>query len=402
MLKPLSLQTSRLLGRKTSSVWGEPSYVATARHSFMAYRRLGPATASAWLVLHGGPGGGSQPDLLQAFQLDRQQLIVPDQRGAGWSRPRGQSAGNHTEQLVADLECLRLKLGIARWSVLAGSWGTVLALCYARRHPQRVQRLVLRGAFDLRRAEIRGLLHPHPFSARPVARNRHWPRGSLNAYPRVLARLEQVFNIGAFCVASLHIIRCWNLLEQGAALHGMWRSLVHAAHLRDLQLAAAIRRNWAQLRRKRRQNEAGLDRTGISQADRRGWQKFRIQSHYLRHQGFLRPGDLDRAVRSLAVQGLPSDWVHGQFDAICPPANSRQWVMQTQDLKPGLARGHWPVAGHLAGEPGMRATLRRVVQSQPAPALPLAAGPAVRQVEPQQQWEPQWLDAGPSVPDVRR
>ena len=376
MLKPLPLQTARLLGRSPFPGWGEPDYVTTARSSRMAYRQLGPVTGTPWLVLHGGPGSGSQPDLLHAFQLDRHWVIVPDQRGAGLSSPHGRTAGNHTDQLVADLECLRLKLGIERWSLLAGSWGAVLALCYARRHPQRVERLVLRGAFGLRRAEIRGLLHPHPIRERAVAHQSHWPRSPLSGGPRVLARLEQVLQVGAPRVAVLRLIRCWGLLEQGAALHGMWRSMVHAASLRDQLLASEIRQNWAQLRRKRRQAEVGLNRPGIRQADRRGWQKFRLQSHYLRHKGFLRPGDLDRAVRALAKQGLPSDWLHGQFDAVCPPGNSQRWVKQIQGLQPGLARGHWPVAGHLAGEPAMRTALRCVVQSQPVTASQLAAVPA--------------------------
>ncbi|CAM3396567.1 alpha/beta fold hydrolase [Polaromonas hydrogenivorans] len=363
MLKPLPPHTARLLGRSPSLDWPGPAWVSTARHSRMAYRRLGPATGEPWLVLHGGPGSGSQPDLMQAFQPGRHQVIVPDQRGAGLSCPRGRSAGNHTDQLVADLECLRLKLGIERWSLLAGSWGCVLALRYAARYPQRVTRLVLRGAFGLRLAEIRGLLHPHPIRESTVARHPDWPRGPLSGMPRVLAQLEQVLQVGAPRTATLHLIRCWGLLEQGAALHGMWRSLVHAAILRDRLLASEIRRNWAQLRRKRRQAEAGVDRPGIRPADRRGWQKFRIQSHYLRHKGFLHPGDLDRAVSMLARHGLPSDWIHGQFDAVCPPGNSRQWIGQSQGLEPGVARGHWPVAGHLAGEPAMRAALRRVVQS---------------------------------------
>ena len=76
----------------------------------------------------------------------------------------------------------------------------------------------------------------------------------------------------------------------------------------------------------------------------------------------MRPGELDRAVRALAQHGIPSDWVHGQFDAICPPRNSQQWLSQTQALQPGLACGHWPVAGHLASEPGIRALLRALVQ----------------------------------------
>ena len=378
MLKPLSIQMARLLGRTPPAAWKPPAYVETARNSCMAYRRVGPATGMPWLVLHGGPGSGSQPDLLQAFRLDTHQVIVPDQRGAGLSRPRGKSAGNHTAQLVADLERLRQTLGIERWSVLAGSWGTVLALSYACCYPQRVERLVLRGAFGLRQAEIRGVLHPHPIRERAVARHAHWPRSPLIGSSRVLARLEQLLQVGALSVAALSLIRCWNLLEQGAALRGMWRSMIHAVSLNDQVLASAIRRNWGQLKRRRRQAEAGLRQPGIRQADRRGWQKFRIQSHYLRHKGFLRPGDLDRAVRAVAQQGVPSDWVHGQFDTVCPLRNSQQWVALTQGLRSGLAHGHWPVSGHLASEPDMRLMLARIVRNIPATVLSPAAATDVR------------------------
>ena len=353
---------SRLPRSRPRPGWPAPLGLATARNSRMAYRLFGPAGGEPWLVLHGGPGSGSPPDSARIFRLERQRVIVPDQRGAGLSRPRGQSAGNHTDQLVADLELLRLELGLARWSILAGSWGTVLALRYAQQHPQRVTRLVLRGAFGLRLAEIRGLLHPDARRERRVAHCAHWPRSPLSGAPQVLARLEQVLQVGAPGVAALRLLRCWNLLEQGAALRGMRRSLIHAAGLNEPKLAAAIRQGLARLRRGRRQAEAGLMRPGIVQADRRGWQKFRIQSHYLRHKGFLRPGELDRAVRALAQHGIPSDWVHGQFDAICPPRNSQQWLSQTQALQPGLACGHWPVAGHLASEPGIRALLRALVQ----------------------------------------
>lgn len=355
---------SRLSGSRPRPGWPAPFGLATARNGRMAYRLFGPADGEPWLVLHGGPGSGSPPDSAGIFRLERQRVIVPDQRGAGLSRPRGQSAGNHTDQLVADLEALRLALGLERWSILGGSWGTVLALRYAQQHPQRVVRLVLRGAFGLRLAEIRGLLHPDVRREWRVAQCAHWPRHPLHGAPQVLARLEQVLQVGAPGVAGLRLIRCWNLLEQGAALRGMRRSLLHAAGLKQPKLAASIRQGWARLRRSRRVAEAGLTRPGIVQVDRRGWQKFRIQSHYLRHKGFLRPGELDRAVRALAQLGIPSDWVHGRFDAICPPHNSQQWLQQTQALQPGLACGDWPVAGHLGSEPGIRTVLQRIVQNR--------------------------------------
>jgi len=373
MFKPLPLHTAQLLGSGPDADWPAPAWVGTARTGRMAYRRLGAETDAPWLVLHGGPGGSSQPELMLPFRLDRHRLIIPDQRGAGLSTPLGRSAGNHTDQLVADLERLRVALGIARWSVLAGSWGTVLALCYARRYPERVDRLVLRGAFGLRLKEIRGLLHPHPGRERVVSGQRHWPRGMLNSLPRVLAHLEQVLQVGAPGVAGLRLIRCWSLLEQGAALRGMWRSAVHAAGLKDVLLSAAVRRSWARLRRRRRQAEAGLKQPRIGHADRRGWQKFRIQSHYLRHKGFLRPGALDRAVGVAATHEIPSDWIHGRFDAVCPPANSRHWLRQTEGIKPGLGRGQWPLAGHLAGEPAMRMALGQAVQNPPSQADPCHA-----------------------------
>lgn len=353
-------------------VWGAPRYVATARGARMAFREYGPIAATdCWLVLHGGPGGASQPGMLQPMQLDRQRVVLPDQRGAGHSRPKAQLAGNHTDQLVVDLECLRQSLGIESWAVLAGSWGTVVALRYAQAHPSRVRRLVLRGAFALKRAEIFGLLRPHPQRDRVISQDRYWPRAPFASGSRVLAQLEQVLQSGTLPVAARHVGRCWNMLEQRSALRGLWRSLVHSAlprHQAPGPGASAHRQAWAQLRRQQRRALAGLKQTRIRVSDRRGWQKFRIQAHYLRHKGFVSAGGLDTAVRSLALNGIPIDWVHGRFDAVCPPANSRRWRAQQEALAADLARSHWPLAGHLSGEPGMREALTRVVQfSRSAP-----------------------------------
>lgn len=345
--------------------WGTPRWVPTARHARMAYRHLGAATGPAWLVLHGGPGSGAHPGLVAPFGLTDQQVIVPDQRGAGLSRPRGRVAGNHTDQLVADLEVLRQHLGLTRWSVLAGSWGTVLALRYAQCHPTRVERLVLRGAFALRWSEIRGVLQPHPARDRAVWADPYWPRAGHAGRCGLWPRLSQLLQFATPSVATLHVVRCWNLLEQRAALRGLWRSLVHAsdpAPFAPERRQAEQRQAWAQLRRQQRRSRATLQRPGMRRDDRRGLQKFRLQAHYLRHQGFMPPGALDQAVRSLARHGIPTDWVHGRFDSICPPQNSRRWLAQSAALAPGLAQGHWPDSGHLAGEPAMQAALTRLVR----------------------------------------
>jgi len=357
----------------------------------MAYRDCGARGGECWLVIHGGPGASCHPGLLAPLQLGRQRAVLPDQRGAGRSRPAGRLAGNHTDQLVADLETLRRHLGIERWALLAGSWGTVVALRYAQVHPDRVTRLVLRGAFALRRREIFGLLRADARCDRAVSRSPHWPRAPYSGDAQVLARLEQVLQSGTLGVAARHVVRCWNLLEQRSALRGLWRSLVHSAAAENpppgetRQRADVYRRAWAQLRRQQRLGIAGLQQTRTSGADRRGWQKFRIQGHYLRHKGFVRPGGLDSATRGLAVQGIACDWVHGRFDAVCPPANSRHWVAIQQALQNGLARAHWPLAGHLASEPGVRDMLAKVVrqprtESSGAQAMePIGAGPLAGQ-----------------------
>jgi proline iminopeptidase len=106
------------------------------------------------LVLHGGPGSGTSPRMRRFFDPAHWRIVMFDQRGCGRSTPHAELAGNSTWELVADMECLRRRLGIERWMVFGGSWGSTLALAYAQAHPGRVAALVLRGIFLLRRWEL--------------------------------------------------------------------------------------------------------------------------------------------------------------------------------------------------------------------------------------------------------
>src|SRR5687767_12122063 len=85
----------------------------------------------AALVLHGGPGSGCSPLLRRFFDPARFRIVCVDQRGAGRSRPRGETSHNTTTHLIADLHALRQSLGIARWLLVGGSWGAGLAVAYA-------------------------------------------------------------------------------------------------------------------------------------------------------------------------------------------------------------------------------------------------------------------------------
>jgi proline iminopeptidase len=106
------------------------------------------------VFLHGGPGGATNPRMRRLFNPRRYRIVMFDQRGCGKSTPHASLVDNTTWHLVQDIETLRAHLGIERWQVFGGSWGSTLALAYAQRHAARVTELVLRGIFLLRRSEL--------------------------------------------------------------------------------------------------------------------------------------------------------------------------------------------------------------------------------------------------------
>lgn len=106
------------------------------------------------IILHGGPGGGSQPIYRQYFDTQRWRIIQFDQRGCGQSTPHAELRENTTWHLVEDIENLRKYLNIDRWTVSGGSWGSTLALAYSQTYPQYCKALILRGIFMLRKKEL--------------------------------------------------------------------------------------------------------------------------------------------------------------------------------------------------------------------------------------------------------
>jgi proline iminopeptidase len=102
------------------------------------------------VFLHGGPGFGTEPNHRRFFDPGAYRIVLFDQRGCGKSTPHASLVDNTTWHLVEDIERLRVHLGIERWQVFGGSWGSTLALAYAETHPERVTELVLRGIFLLR------------------------------------------------------------------------------------------------------------------------------------------------------------------------------------------------------------------------------------------------------------
>ncbi len=336
---------------------------------------LGQPSGEPWVVLHGGPGGAAQAGLLAPFSAQHHWAWAPQQRGTGPLATR--RAGRwHVDALVADMEALRHALGLTQWSVLGGSWGGLLALAYVRQHPQAVRRVVLRGAFTGAGADVWGLLHTLG-AARPhtATSGCHAPRNRLQM-PAWLARAQRVLRnatgaTGAALATSHahpadHLTRAWLLAEQRLATQGAKAAMRHSSACPPAQ-RVALRRTWAQLNH-------GLR---VALAQRR---LQRPPTPAQRRKVALQARVLGRHCCRALHGGWP-DWqawlasdtpspasvprltlVHGQFDAVCTPANT-QWLADLGGNGAGGTKVQttWAHSGHLAHEPHMLAALRAAV-----------------------------------------
>src|SRR3546814_539019 len=113
------------------------------------WERVGTKGAKPAVFLHGGPGGGISAKNRQLFDSNRYDVMLFDQRGCGKSTPQAELEANTTGHLVEDVERLRKMMGVDKWQVFGGSWGSTLALAYAETHPDRVSELILRGVYTL-------------------------------------------------------------------------------------------------------------------------------------------------------------------------------------------------------------------------------------------------------------
>ncbi len=266
------------------------------------------------VFLHGGPGAGTQSVHRRFFDPKRWRIILFDQRGSGRSTPLGEVRENTTAHLVADMEKLREMLGINRWHVFGGSWGSTLALAYAETHPERCLGLILRGICLLEPPEIDwflyGLANVFPdawesfASLVPEAE-----RGDLlGAYLKLMEDPNPNIRQRAYSAWSGYEAHCSTLLPHVESLNAQ---------------------------------DDGRRAIGIS----------RLEAHYFRHNLFNPPSALTDNVNR--IRHIPAVIIHGRYDMICPLINAYKLHKAWPEAEFIIV----PDAGHAALEPGICSAL---------------------------------------------
>jgi proline iminopeptidase len=286
-----------------------------SRHT-MYWEQSGNRHGLPVVFLHGGPGAGSTPAQRRFFDPQHYRIVNYDQRGAGRSTPLGELRDNTTPRLIGDLERLREHLGIDRWLVFGGSWGSTLALAYGEAHPQRCLGFVLRGIFLCRPSEIDWFLY-----------------GVKNLFPEAWQRFAD------------HLPED----ERSDLLANYHRRLTDpdpAVHMPAARSWSTYEGSCSTLR----PSPATVD---YFAGDVVALGLARIEAHYFVNDIFLPPNALLDNVQRL--RSIPAVIVQGRYDAVCP-------IITADELHRAWPEAEYvvvPDAGHSAWEPGICAELVR-------------------------------------------
>jgi proline iminopeptidase len=290
------------------------AYLRVSTLHELYYEESGNPRGKPVVYLHGGPGAATNPSMRRFFDPRRYRIVLFDQRGCGSSKPHAELRENDTWELVADIEKLRVHLGIERWMLFGGSWGSTLALAYAQRHPECVTELVLRGIFLLRRSELEWFYQN--------------PLGAASLFPDLWERY----------VAPIPIE------ERGDMMQAYYRQLTSD----DAKTRAEAARTWSMW-----EGATSYLRTNASYLSKFEDQDYaaafaRIEAHYFVNRGFmdaddqlLRDAHCLRNIRGVIVQG--------RYDIVCPMRSAwdlhRAWPQAQLRIVPD--------AGHSAMEVGI-------------------------------------------------
>lgn len=280
------------------------------------FEQCGNPEGKPVVFLHGGPGSGCNESMRCFFDPEAYHIVLFDQRGAGRSLPFASLENNTTQDLVKDMERLRVQLGIERWQVFGGSWGSCLALAYAEEHPDRVTELVLRGIFTLRKKELLWFYQEGASFIFPDAWEEYLRPIPVEERGDLIAAYAKRLNSPDEAV-MLEAARAWSIWE---------------GHTSKLFVDPKYVETFAG------------DKFSLSFA--------RIENHYFVNGGFFEPED--QLIRHVdRIRHIPTVIVQGRYDLVCP-------FQTAWDLHKAFPEAEFvvvPDAGHSAYEPGILSAL---------------------------------------------
>jgi proline iminopeptidase len=285
----------------------------------MYWEQSGNPEGTPVLFFHGGPGAGSTSAHRRFFDPAHYRIVIFDQRGAGRSTPLGGIDNNTTLHLIADTERLREYLGIEKWLIFGGSWGSTLALAYGIAHPERCAGFVLRGIFLCRTQEIDWFLY-----------------GMRSIFPEAWSRFA------GFLPGP----------ERSDLLEHYYRRLTDP----DPELHLPAARAWSSFEGACSTLLPSPETVAAFADDRVALGLARIEAHYFRHAIFLPENHLLSSVGTL--RAIPCTIIQGRYDMVCP-------IVTADELHQAWPEAEYiviPDAGHSAMETGIRAALIRATE----------------------------------------
>ena len=300
------------------------------------YEECGNPNGQPAIFVHGGPGGGIVPDYRRFFDPAHYRIVLFDQRGCGKSTPHASIEENTTWDLVADMEKIREHLGIDKWLVFGGSWGSTLSLAYAETHPERCTHLVLRGIFLLRKWEIDWL---YQYGASQVFPD-FWEE-----YLKPIPENERHDMLGAYAKRLGVRGSGSGDREIGSPDPGPRSPVPVSSQMIEAARAWSI---WE-----------GSTSKLLIDPDLIGHYGFatfatafaRIECHYFVNGGFMEEGQLLRDAHR--IEHIPTVIVQGRYDMVCPMQSAWDLHRKLPDAKLLIS----PTSGHSMMEPENRDAL---------------------------------------------
>lgn len=268
------------------------------------------------VILHGGPGAGSQPTYRQYFDANLWRIVQFDQRGCGKSIPNSELEENTTWHLVEDIETLRKHLNIENWVVFGGSWGSTLALAYSETYPDYCRGLILRGIFMVRPQELAWFYQEGASYIFPEAWEQYiLPIPIDERQDMILAYYHRLLSADS------------NVRSEAARAWAVWEAMTSKL-IPDLLL---------------------IERFGTEDfADAFA----RIECHYFINNGFF--DSEDQLIQNVdRIRHIPTVIIQGRYDMVCPMFTAWQ-------LHKALPEAEFiiiPDAGHSMSESGIRSAL---------------------------------------------